>query len=428
MKTISAEIITIGDEILYGQITDTNSQYISKELDKMGIKVRRQSSVGDQAEDILDALKEAEARVDLVLMTGGLGPTKDDITKKTLCKFFDTELVMNEKVLAMVTKFFEERGREVLEVNRQQAAVPQNCEVLFNRLGTAPAMWFEKSGKIFVSMPGVPYEMKILMQESVLPKIQKFFQTPIIFHKVIQTVGQGESYLSEKIAAWEENLPDHIKLAYLPHWGSVSLRLTAMGQDLETLEKEVEAQVNQVVPLIEKYVFGYDKDQLEAVIGQLLMDKGMTVASAESCTGGYIAHLITKVAGSSRYYEGSVISYSNAIKMSRLGVKEETLKNHGAVSEATVREMAEQVRERFKTSIGVASSGVAGPGGGSPEKPVGTVWVALADEGGTYAKKLQLTKDRLLNIRLTGVLVLDLIRRRLQGFIKPESFTKSTNE
>ncbi len=415
MKSIFAEIITIGDEILYGQITDTNSQWISAELDKIGIKVIRKSSVGDQEDEILSILTEAEKRADVILITGGLGPTKDDITKKTLCKFFDTKLVMNEKMLEIVTKYFTDRGREISEVNKLQAALPENCKPVYNRLGTAPGMWFEKDGKVFVSMPGVPYEMKVLMSDFILNDFQKFFELPVIFHKIIHTIGIGESVLAERIADWEDNLPDHLRLAYLPDTPMVKLRLTGFGTDKETIEKEVIESFSKIIPLFEKHIFGYDNDTLEDAIARLLLENKKSIATAESCTGGYLAHLFTKIAGSSRYYLGGIVAYSNAIKVKQLGVHQETLDNHGAVSEETIKEMAYNVRVKYNAAIGVASSGVAGPDGGSEEKPVGTVWIAYSDEKGTVSKKLQLTKDRALNIRFASVLILDLIRKRLSG-------------
>ncbi|NJL12661.1 MAG: competence/damage-inducible protein A [Microscillaceae bacterium] len=414
MKTIYAEILTIGDEILYGQIIDTNSQYLSRELDALGIKVRRKSAVGDEEQAILRALAEAESRADLVLMTGGLGPTKDDITKKTLAQYFETEMRSHPETLAFIVDFFQKRGREIKDIHRRQALMPAAAQILPNRLGTAPAMWFEKNGKVFVSMPGVPQEMEILMQEAVIPKIKTFFQTPVIYHKVIKTFGAGETMLSELIEDWEDHLPPHIRLAYLPSWGEVKLRLTATGPSRAELEAQVAAEIEKVMPRIEKYVYGYDQDELEAKVGEWLLAQGKTVATAESCTGGFIGHLFTKVPGSSRYFTGGVIAYSNEVKMQQLGVKPETLAQHGAVSEETACQMAEGVRQLLQTSIGVASTGVAGPEGGSPEKPVGTVWIAYADGQQTQARKLSLTNDRLLNIRLTAYIVLDMIRKRLR--------------
>lgn len=418
MNTTFAEIITIGDEILYGQITDTNSQWISSELDKIGIKTIRKSSIGDDENQILGILEEASKRANLILITGGLGPTKDDITKKTLAKFFGAQLVIHEPALQKIEEFFKKRDMPMLETNRQQAAIPDNATYVTNRTGTAPGMWFEHQGKIFMSMPGVPREMKVLMEEEVLPRIRDFFHTPVIFHRIIKTFGKGESHLADIIEDWEDNLPENIKLAYLPNYGHVRLRLTGVGQDEATLKQQVLAEEEKVKPLIQKYIYGYDNETLEENIGKLLVEKGKTVATAESCTGGYLAHLFTKVPGSSRYLMGGVVAYSNEIKMNRLGVKEETLKAHGAVSEATIREMAENARIKFNTNIGVASSGVAGPGGGSEEKPVGTVWIAYADENGTYSKKLTLTPSRQLNIELTASIILDLIRKKLTGIIE----------
>lgn len=418
MNTTFAEIITIGDEILYGQITDTNSQWISHELDKIGIKTIRKSSIGDDESQILGILEEASKRANLILITGGLGPTKDDITKKTLAKFFGAQLVIHEPALQKIEEFFKKRDMPMLETNRQQAAIPDNATYITNRTGTAPGMWFEHQGKVFVSMPGVPREMKVLMEEEVLPRTQNFFHTPVIFHRIIKTFGKGESHLADIIEDWEDHLPENIKLAYLPNYGHVRLRLTGVGQDETTLKQQVLAEEEKVKPLIQKYIYGYDNETLEENIGKLLVEKGKTVATAESCTGGYLAHLFTKVPGSSRYLMGGIVAYSNEIKMNRLGVKEETLKTHGAVSEATIREMAENARVKFNADIGVASSGVAGPGGGSEEKPVGTVWIAYADENGTYSKKLMLTPSRQLNIELTASIILDLIRKKLTGIIE----------
>ncbi|HAI75675.1 MAG TPA: competence/damage-inducible protein A [Microscillaceae bacterium] len=414
MKKVFAEIVNIGDEILYGQITNTNVQWLSTELDKIGVKVVRHSTVADEEAPILQILAEAASRADLILITGGLGPTKDDITKKTLAKYFDTELVINETILAHITAFFEARGREMNESNRLQAAMPAACTPIFNRLGTAPGMWFEQNGKVFVSMPGVPKEMEILMEDSILAKIQAFFQTPVIHHKVIHTIGIGESMLADAIADWEDSLPPHIKLAYLPNWGQVRLRLTGMGEDKEKLVEEVHAEMHKVLPLIDKYVFGFDNDELEAVLGETLAAQGKTIATAESCTGGYLAHLFTKVPKSSRYFMGGAVVYSNQAKIDQLGVLPETIDEHGAVSEATIREMAMRVREVFKTDIGLASSGIAGPDGGTPEKPVGTIWIGYADGKEVFTKKLLLTQDRLINIRMTANILLDTLRRKLK--------------
>lgn len=387
MRPILAEVVTIGDEILYGQITDTNTQWMSTELDKIGIKTVRKSSVGDQEDKILQILAEAESRADIILLTGGLGPTKDDITKKMLCKYFDDELVLNEDALTFITDFFVKRGRPMTELNRQQAAVPSRCTYLANKTGTAPGMWFERNGTVFVSMPGVPHEMKYLMSNEVIPRLQAFFETPIIYHKMIRTIGVGESFLAEKIENWEDNLPEHIKLAYLPSFGQVRLRLTAVGTDEAQLKKDVDAEIEKVLPIIGSAVFGFDNDDLEVAIGKELKKQGLTVSAAESCTGGYISHMFTKVAGSSAYFMGSVVSYDNAVKINVLGVNAETIDQYGAVSEETVTQMAEGARKLMKTDFAIATSGVAGPDGGTPEKPVGTLWIACAMEGRTVAKK-----------------------------------------
>lgn len=413
MKLILAEVITIGDEILIGQITDTNTQWMSTELDKIGIKTVRKSSVGDQADKILGILAEAESRADIILITGGLGPTKDDITKKMLCEYFDDKLVINEDALAFITDFFTKRGRPMLEINRLQAAVPSKCTYLANKTGTAPGMWFEKNGKIFVSMPGVPSEMKYLMSAEVLPRLKQYFQTPILFHKTIRTIGIGESFLAERIADWEDNLPENIKLAYLPSFGQVRLRLSGVGENEEVLKEQIEEETQKLLPIIAENVYSETDEDLEKALGRVLKANNMTVSVAESCTGGFISHLFTKVAGSSAYFMGSVVSYSNEAKMKVLGVKQETLENHGAVSEETIREMAEGVRKLMNTDFGIATSGVAGPDGGTAEKPVGTIWIACASKNGTVAKKLMLTNIRENNIHWGSYAALDMLRRAI---------------
>ncbi len=415
MRPILAEVVTIGDEILYGQITDTNTQWMSTELDKIGVKTVRKSSVGDQEDKILQILAEAESRADIVLLTGGLGPTKDDITKKMLCKYFDDELVINEDALAFITDFFVKRGRPMTELNRQQAAVPSRCTYLANKTGTAPGMWFERNGTVFVSMPGVPHEMKYLMSNEVIPRLKAFFETPIIYHKMIRTIGVGESFLAEKIENWEDNLPNHIKLAYLPSFGQVRLRLTAVGNDEEQLKKDVDAEIEKVLPLIGSSVFGFDNDDLEVAIGKELKKQGLTISAAESCTGGYISHMFTKVAGSSAYFMGSVVSYDNSVKINVLGVNAETIAQHGAVSEETVTQMAEGARKLMKTDFAIATSGIAGPDGGTPEKPVGTLWIACAMEGRTIAKKVQMANQRDTNIQYGSVVALNLLRKMMNG-------------
>lgn len=413
MKKINAEILTIGDEILYGQILDTNAQWMSSELDQLGIKVVRKTTVGDNEEDILNAFAEAEDRADLVLITGGLGPTNDDLTMPTLAKYFGSEIILNEQVLHHVREFFEKRGREFTPLNQRQALVPELAEVIHNPMGTAPGTWYEHEGKIFVSMPGVPHEMKNMMKESVLPKIRAFFNTPVIFHKLIKTVGIGESFLADKIKDWEDTLPGHISLAYLPSIGQVKLRLTSVGENREVLKAEVQHLIEKLLPLAGNYIYGYDNTSLEEAIGHLLLARQKTIAFAESCSGGFIQHKITSIAGSSAYFQGGLVPYHNQFKIDLLGVKASTIEEHGAVSEQCVIEMAERVREKFNADIGAASSGIAGPGGGTTDKPVGTVWIAYADGRQTIAKKLQLTQNRTLNIELTEISVLNLVRKSL---------------
>ncbi len=410
MQLIKAEIIAIGDELLYGQIVDTNSHWISQELDLIGVKVVRKTTVGDNRLDILAAFAEAQQRAEIILITGGLGPTQDDLTKPLLAEYFGCDIVEFPEAVAAVTAFFLQRGREITPINRLQGHLPACCTYVPNEVGTAPGMWFDKNGAYWMSMPGVPHEMKKLMKDFVLPKLPTLFELPVIYHKVIKTVGIGESWLSDRIQDWENSLPAHIRLAYLPSLGQVRLRLTAFGTDRNLLELEVARQIEQLEPLIDEYIYGYDEDSLESTIGKLLKNSGKTLALAESCTGGYISHLVTSIAGSSAYFNGSVIPYHNRFKESLLSVKAETLSSQGAVSEDTVHEMAGGVRKLFGADFGLASSGIAGPDGGSVEKPVGTVWIACAGDGFSEAKKLQLSQDRMLNIQITGVAVLNLLR------------------
>ena len=408
---IKAEIITIGDEILYGQITDTNTQWISAELDKIGIKTVRKSSVGDTEEAILEIFSESSKRANLVIVTGGLGPTKDDITKKTFCKYFNSDLIDHPQAQIDVEAYFQKRNFILSETNKSQYQLPSNATYIQNTMGTAPGMWFDFEGVIYISMPGVPYEMKGLMTLSILPELQKHFKTPVIFHKVIRTIGIGESTLAEMIDVWEDSLPNNIKLAYLPSMGSVRLRLTGFGEDLELVEKQVEEQYKMVFPTINKFVYGYGSEELEEAVGKLLIKNNQTVSVAESCTGGYLGHLFTKVSGSSAYFMGGILSYDNSVKINQLGVKSETINTYGAVSEQTVIEMSENVRKLMGTTYGLATSGIAGPNGGTPDKPVGTIWIAVATEKETITKKLTLGGFREQNIHLTTINILNLLRK-----------------
>lgn len=413
VKKILAELLTIGDEILYGQIVDTNSQWMSVELDKVGIKVVRKTTVGDIESEIITAFAEAEKRADVILITGGLGPTSDDRTKPCLAKYFNCEMKINEEALAEVTEFFKSRGRELTELNRLQASLPTASEKITNPVGTAPGMWFNKGDKVFMSMPGVPHEMKRMMTEQVIPRLGKKYQLPVIHHKVIRTIGLGESFLAEKIADWEKALPEHIKLAYLPSLGEVKLRLTGFGSSLVQLEAETNKLTESLKEKIGQFIYGYGEEPIEVVIGHLLKERKLTLSIAESCTGGYLSHMITSVPGSSEYFLGTMIPYAYEIKMRQLGVKPEILEKYGAVSEPTIIEMANIVRAKFNTDIGVATSGIAGPGGATADKPVGTIWIAYSDKHHTVTRKLQLSKDRMINIRMASVAVLNLIRQSL---------------
>ncbi|MEI6508108.1 MAG: competence/damage-inducible protein A [Bacteroidota bacterium] len=408
---MKAEIITIGDEILIGQIIDTNSSWIGRELGKIGIAVVHRTSVGDIADDIIDALNKAKKRADVIIITGGLGPTKDDITKKTLCNFFDTKLIQNEKVLEWVTEIFARRNLPMIDTNKFQAMVPENCEVLFNKNGTAPGMWFDIDEKIYISMPGVPFEMQKIFSEEAIPKLKNKFKLPIIIHRTIQTTSIGESFLAKKIEDWENALPAHIKLAYLPAIGQVRLRLSGHGNNAQNLTEEINILIKKLYTIVGQYIFGEEEDTLQKTVGAILKKNKKTLATAESCTGGYIAHLITSVAGSSEYYKGSIVSYANEIKINELGVSEVILKTDGAVSENCVRQMADAIRKKFKTDYAIATSGIAGPDGGTNEKPVGTVWIAISSETKTTAHLYNMGDNRERTIHRTANEGLELLRR-----------------
>ena len=410
MQAVTAEIIAIGDELLYGQIMDTNSHWISQELDAVGVRVVRKTTVGDNRTDILTAFEEASKRANVILITGGLGPTQDDLTKPLLAEYFGCDIVEVPEAVAAVSAYFTRRGREMTQLNILQGHLPTCCTYVPNEVGTAPGMWFEQKGCYWMSMPGVPHEMKKLVKDFVLPKLSQVFDLPVIYHKLIKTAGIGESWLADLIKDWENALPSHIRLAYLPSLGHVKLRLTAFGEDKKVLAAEVDQQIQNILPTIRSYVYGYNGETLETAIGKLLKNAGKTLALAESCSGGYISHLITAVPGCSQYYQGAVVPYHNALKEQLLGVSSATLAQQGAVSEATVQEMALGVKKLFGVDYGLASSGIAGPDGGSPDKPVGTLWIACACPDFVEAKLLQLTQDRMINIQFTGVAVLNLLR------------------
>jgi nicotinamide-nucleotide amidase len=398
-----AEIITIGDEILIGQIVDTNSAWMAQKLNEEGIRVKQISSVSDDRQHILTALTEATTRADIIFITGGLGPTKDDITKQTLAEYFNVKLVINDEALNNVLNIFKRYNRPLLEVNRKQAEVPENCEIILNNNGTAPGMWFNVDGKIYVSMPGVPFEMKYMMEETVIPKLKAALKLPVIIHKTILTVGEGESFLAEKIADIENELPANIKLAYLPKMGQVRLRLSAYSDGESSLSDKLEEFASRIVERVGNNVVAEEDIPLEKVILNHMADKGLTLSVAESCTGGYVSHLITQHEGSSQVFLGGAITYSNDLKEEILGVKNETIYQFGAVSQETATEMVEGALRQFKSDYALAITGIAGPGGGTLEKPVGTVWIAVANANKTVVKKFTFGNKRLQNIERSAV-------------------------
>ncbi|MCE5331329.1 MAG: competence/damage-inducible protein A [Bacteroidales bacterium] len=403
MKTnsVKIEIITIGDEILIGQIVDTNSAWMAVELNKTGFELAQITSVHDDENHIIESLDLALRRADVVLFTGGIGPTKDDITKQTLCKYFDTKLIFNEDVYRNIESILINRSRAINELTKLQALVPENCTVIQNLVGTAPVTWFEKDGKVIVSMPGVPNEMKHVMSTEVIPRLQKHFKTPSIVHKTVMIQGYPESALALKIADWENALPANIHLAYLPNYGIVKLRLSGSSDDVLSLEFAINQQVAGLSEILGNAIVAYEDIPLEKLIGNTLAAKGKTLATAESCTGGNIAHRITTVAGSSRYFKGSVVAYSNEIKTNVLHVSEDDLEKRGAVSKEVVEQMAEGARKLLKTDYAVATSGIAGPTGGTDEKPVGTVWIAISSEKETVSREFRYGTVRLQNIERT---------------------------
>jgi nicotinamide-nucleotide amidase len=412
MNEVNASIITIGDELLIGQTIDTNSAFISQELNKIGIWVKRRVAIADDKEAILSTLSEEATKSNLIIITGGLGPTADDITKPALCDYFSAKMVIDQSVMQNVTDIFQKLGRELTPRNASQAEVPDNCTVLPNHRGTAPGMWFEKDGIYYISLPGVPHEMKGLIMNSVLPKVLQLFSLPAVVHKTLLTAGQGESMIADRLVIFEQELPSFIKLAYLPAYGMVRLRLTARHNEKAVAEKEVAAAFEKLKALVKDWMVADEDISIQQALFNLLKEKKKTVATAESCTGGYIAHLITAMAGSSTVYNGSVVAYANDVKETVLAVSLETLKEVGAVSEETVLQMAAGACKKLKTDYAVATSGIMGPDGGTKEKPVGTVWIAVAaKEGKTKAQKFHFRFDRNRNIELTAHAALNMLRR-----------------
>lgn len=412
---MNAEIITIGDELLIGQVIDTNSAWIAGKLNEIGIFVSRRTAVGDSRQQILNALSEASSREKIIIVTGGLGPTRDDITKKTFCEYFNCGTRPDDKTLENIERIFSLRNYKLTDINRGQAEVPENCIALQNDLGTAPGMWFEENGIIYISLPGVPHEMKFIMENSVLEKLSSSFTLPSIYHKTVITQGIGESALAEMISSWEDTLVEkNIKLAYLPAPGIVRLRLTASGPEKKEVEERVEQSYSSLKPLIAKFLFAEADENSGQLIGKLLRKYSKKLATAESCTGGYIAHLITSVPGSSEYYEGSVVSYSYQVKESLLDVSRKTLDSLGAVSGEVVEQMAEGAFKKFDVDYVISASGIAGPGGGTEDKPVGTVWICVASKDKKLTRRFMFGDNRERNIHKTAMSGLMMLKQLIE--------------
>lgn len=411
---MNLEIISIGDELLIGQTLNTNAYWIAAELDKIGFTIRQHTSISDNKEHIIKTLTVALSNSDVVLITGGLGPTNDDLTMPVLNEYFGGKLVADAVVYADIEKMVLERGLEMNELNKQQALVPDNCKVVRNPNGTAPGLWFERGNKVVVAMPGVPFETKAMITDSVIPWLKEKYVLPEIVHQMVLTQGLPESKLAELIADWENQLPTTIKLAYLPSPGRVKLRLSSKGKNRNEVQYKIDEQVAKLMQIIPKNIYSTDSSNLEEVIGKMLLQKHATLATAESCTGGYLAHLITSISGSSDYFKGSVISYANEIKINELGVNSTDIENFGAVSQQVVEQMALGILKKYNVDYSIATSGIAGPTGGTPEKPVGTVWIAVAGKNNVVNKQFAFGKIRSVNIERTALAALGMLREILK--------------
>lgn len=410
---MNAAILTIGDEILWGTTVDTNSAWLSQNLSNLGIAVRQIISVGDEKKEIIKALDSLVGHFDFIFITGGLGPTNDDITKNTLNEYFKGTLKRFPEIEKQLKYYFEKRGVALLLRNESLAYLPDNCLPIPNSKGTAWGMWFQKDASQIISMPGVPTEMKSMMLESLIPQLKKQFSLPVICHLHAHTASIGESLLAEKLQGFEAQLPKNIKLAYLPHLGTVTLRLSIKGTVQNEVLRQLQEEKIKLEQAIGKHIFGYEETTFESAIGTILKEQNISIATAESCTGGFIAHRITSVAGSSDYYKGSIVAYSNAIKIKELQVSASSIESEGAVSEAVVAQMLNGVISKFETQMGIAVSGIAGPGGGTSEKPVGTVWIAVGNNSNQKIRKIHLPGNRLQVIKLTSIVALEMLRKLL---------------
>ncbi|MFD2940529.1 CinA family nicotinamide mononucleotide deamidase-related protein [Flavobacterium notoginsengisoli] len=417
---MKAAIITIGDEILIGQIVDTNSAFIAKSLDRIGVEVAEMLSISDDKKHILNTFAQLQNKVDVVIVTGGLGPTKDDVTKKTFCEYFDDELVVDQKVLAHVTELIEGfYKRPISQLNKDQALVPSTCTVLHNKVGTAPGMWMKKENTVFISLPGVPYEMKYLVEEEIIPKIVREYKRPYIIHKTILTYGQGESLVAERIEQWENNLPEFIKLAYLPNPGRVRLRLTARGTNKEELEEAIERNVQSLDAIIHDIIVGYEENEtIETVIGKLLSKENKTISTAESCTGGRIASLLSAVPGSSGYFKGSVVSYATEAKISVLGIPQNLVDQFSVVSAEVASAMALSVKDLLKTDYALATTGNAGPSKGDSDAEIGAVFIALATPDGVIVEEFNFGQPREKVIDRASVKSLEILQKEILKFVQ----------
>jgi len=413
---LKAEIITIGDEILIGQVVDTNSAWLATELNKLGVEVVQITSVSDNRNAIIEGIDRAIERAGLVITTGGLGPTSDDITKTTLAEYFDTQLILNQQVAGTISTMLALRGVVMNERNLKQAELPEACEILPNSAGTAQGMWFSKNGSHLVSLPGVPFEMKTIFSDELKPRILDRFHLPFIRHITLLTHGGAESEIAIQIREWEEDLPKTIRLAYLPSPGLLRLRLSGRTEgNVQELEQLMEKEKQKLETLLRDYVFGYNDDKLEEIVGRLLAEKGQTLSLAESCTGGYIASLIASVPGCSAYFNGGVIAYSNESKSRELDVSPYTLMINGSVSQPVAEQMAHGCRMRFQTDFALAVTGIAGPSGGTEEKPVGTTWIAVADKHMTYSKSFRFGDNRGRNIQKSAMAALFMLRKTIMN-------------